>query len=121
MPLKGGLIYHLTCLLYTPYLGKLCDLKNHEFSLKLRISVIHCCVKNGYDRVIFVIPGMKVSSQYYLDALLSQQMLSAIKHVATDTFVFQQDTAPSHRAKDAIFGLLALGCYLYPGQRPRWG
>jgi len=23
MPLKGGLIYHLTCLLCTPYLGKL--------------------------------------------------------------------------------------------------
>jgi len=29
-------------------------------------------------------------------------MLPAIKHVAGDTFVFQQDNAPSHRAKDAI-------------------
>jgi len=34
--------------------------------------------------------------------LLYQQMLPAIKHVAGDTFVFQQDNAPSHRAKDAI-------------------
>jgi len=34
--------------------------------------------------------------------LLSQQMLPAIKHVASDTFVFQQDNAASHRAKDTI-------------------
>jgi len=26
----------------------------------------------------------------------------AIKHIASDTFVFQQDNAPSHRAKDTI-------------------
>jgi len=32
--------------------------------------------------VIFVNPGVKVNSQYYCDVLLSQQMLSAIKHVA---------------------------------------
>jgi len=29
-------------------------------------------------------------------------MLPAIKHVAGDTFVFQQDNAPSHHAKDTI-------------------
>jgi len=29
-------------------------------------------------------------------------MLPAIKHVASDTFVFQQDNAPSHHAKDTI-------------------
>jgi len=33
---------------------------------------------------------MKVNSQYYRDVLLSQQILPAIKHVAGDTFVFQQ-------------------------------
>jgi len=27
-------------------------------------------------------------------------MLPAIRHVAGDTFVFQQDSAPSHRAND---------------------
>jgi len=32
----------------------------------------------------------------------SQQMLPAIKHVAGDTLVFEQDSAPSHRAKDTI-------------------
>jgi len=33
---------------------------------------------------------------------LSRCCLPAIKHVAGDTFVFQQDNAPSHRAKDTI-------------------
>jgi len=35
--------------------------------------------------------------RYYLDVLLSQQMLPAINHVAGDTFVFQQDSAQAHR------------------------
>jgi len=56
--------------------------------------------KMGMPELIFVDPGMKFNGQYYHDVLLSQQMLSAIKHVAGDTFVFQQDNAPSHRAKD---------------------
>jgi len=34
MPLKGGLMYHLTCLLYVPYLGKLQDPENHKFGSK---------------------------------------------------------------------------------------
>jgi len=47
--------------------------------------------------LIFVDPTMKVNGQYDRDVLLSQQMLLAIKDVASDTFVFQQDNAPSHR------------------------
>ena len=49
--------------------------------------------KMGMSELIFVIHGMKVNGQYYRDVLLSQQMLPAIKHVASDTFVFQQDNA----------------------------
>jgi len=44
---------------------------------------------------------MKANSQYYRDVLLSQQMLPAIKHVAS-MFVFQQDNAPSHRARTPL-------------------
>jgi len=62
----------------------------------------HCCVENGYDQLIFVDNGMKINGQYYHDALLYQQMLPAIKRVAGDTTVFQQDNAPSHHAKDTI-------------------
>jgi len=56
----------------------------------------------GMTELIFVNPGMKVNGQYYRDVILSQQMLPAIKHVASDTIVFQQDNAPSHRVKDTI-------------------
>jgi len=39
--------------------------------------------------LVSVDPGMKVNGQYYRDALLSKQMLPAIKHVAGDMFVLQ--------------------------------
>ena len=58
--------------------------------------------KMGMAELSFVDSGMKVNGQYYCDALLSQQMLPANKHVAGDMFVFQQDNAPSHYAKDTI-------------------
>jgi len=104
MPSKGGLTYHLTCLLNAPYIGKLEDPKNHEFSLKLQISIMVSIAvsKMGLTALIFVVPGMKVNGQYYHDVLLCQQMLLAINHVARHTFVFEQDNAPFHRAKDTI-------------------
>jgi len=52
--------------------------------------------------LIFVYLGMKVNGQYYRDVLPSQQMLPAIKPVASDTFVFQQDNAASHRARTPL-------------------
>jgi len=58
--------------------------------------------KIGMTELIFVVPGMKVNGQYYRNVLLSQQMLSAIKYVASDTFVFQQDNAPSHHARTSL-------------------
>jgi len=56
--------------------------------------------KIGMTELIFVNPRMKVNGHYYRDVLLSQQMLPAIKHVAGDTFVFEQDNASSHHAMD---------------------
>jgi len=63
---------------------------------------VGCRVKNGCDRADVVDLGIKVNGQYYRNALMSQQMTPAIKHVAGDTFVFQQDSAPVHRARDTI-------------------
>jgi len=42
--------------------------------------------------------SLEWKSTAHCDVLLSEQnmMLPAIKHVASDTFVFQQDNAPSH-------------------------
>ena len=45
---------------------------------------------------MFVDRGVKANGQYYRDVLLSQQMIPAIKQVAGDMFVFQQDSAPAH-------------------------
>ena len=45
---------------------------------------------------------MKVDGAYYRDVLVSHQMLPAIRHLAGDVFVFQQDSAPAHRARATI-------------------
>jgi len=59
-------------------------------------------LKMGMTELIVVIPRMKVNGQYYRDVLLSQQMLPVIRHAAGDTFVFQQDNAPSHHARTPL-------------------
>ena len=58
--------------------------------------------KMGVAGLFFVAPGVKVDGKYSQDVLLSQQMLPAIRHVAGDNFVFQQDSAPAHRARDTV-------------------
>ena len=52
--------------------------------------------------MIFVEPGVKVDVAYYRDVLLSHQMLPAIRHLVGDVFVFQQDSAPAHRARATV-------------------
>jgi len=59
-------------------------------------------LKMGMAELIFVVHGMKVNGQCYRDVLLSQRMLPAIKHVASDTLLFQQDNAPFHRARTPL-------------------
>jgi len=80
--------------------------------------------KMGVTELMFVDPG--VNGQYYRSVLLSQQMIPAIKQVAGDTFVFQQDSAPAHRAHDAIQLLQRetpdfIGPDLWPPNSPRSG
>ena len=47
-------------------------------------QVSHCVKKE----LFFTKPGVKVNGQYYWDILLTQQMLTAIKHIAAVSFVF---------------------------------
>ena len=58
--------------------------------------------KLGCTELIFVEPGVKVDGAYYLDVLLSHQMLPAIRHLAGDVFVFQQDSSPAHHARARV-------------------
>ena len=70
------------------------------FSKSVMVSV--AVSKLGCTQLIFVEPGVKVDGAYYRDVLLSHQMLPAIRHLAGDAFVFQQDSAPAHRAHATV-------------------
>ena len=51
---------------------------------------------------MFVESHVKVNGQYYRDVLLSQELLPAILHITDDMYVFKQDSAPAHRARETI-------------------
>jgi len=58
--------------------------------------------KLGHTSLIFVDPGVKVDGAYYRDVLLTQQLLPAIREISGEYFIFQQDSAPAHRACETI-------------------
>src|SRR6218665_4000383 len=68
------------------------------FSRSLMVSV--AISKLGCTELFFVEPG--VNGEYYRNALLMEKMLPAIWGMSSDIFIFQQDSAPAHRAKDTI-------------------
>ena len=43
-----------------------------------------------------------MNSAYYRDVLLQKEMLPAIRSVAGELFIFQQDSAPAHRARETV-------------------
>jgi len=49
---------------------------------------------------MFVDPGVMIDGAYYHNVLLSQQLLPAIRQISGEFFIFQQDNAPAHRARD---------------------
>ena len=76
------------------YLGmkkhNICRLLPSLLTFAKSVTVSVCCVKMV---AFFVELGIKVSVPYYWDILLCQHKLNAIKHVANDNFVFQQEAA----------------------------
>ena len=57
----------------------------------------------GRSRLVFIDPGVKINGTYYRDVLLSQLLLPVIRNLAPEgCFVFQEDSAPAHRAKETI-------------------
>ena len=47
-------------------------------------------------------PGVKVNGDYYYEVLLKEKLLPCIKEISSDSFIFQQDSAPVHRVRDKI-------------------
>ena len=70
------------------------------FSKSVMVSV--AVSKLGCTDLIFVEPGVKVNGEYYRNVLLSQGMLPSIRELAGEFYVFMQDSAPAHRARDTI-------------------
>jgi len=59
----------------------------------------------------FVEPGVKINGAYYHDVLLMQKLLPVIRQISGNEFVFQQDCAPAHRARETIIKLLRRATY----------
>jgi len=58
--------------------------------------------KLGCTELFFVEPGVKINGGYYRDVLLTQKLLPVIRQISGNQFVFQQDSAPAHRARETI-------------------
>ena len=71
------------------------------FSKSVMVSVgvsILCCTE-----IHLIEPGVKVNGAYYRDNLLSQKLLPDIRRTSQgEFFVFQQEGAPAHRARDTV-------------------
>ena len=62
------------------------------FSKSLMVSV--AVSKLGCSPLFFVEPGVKVDYRYYQDVLLKQQMLPAMRRIASDTYTCSSRIAP---------------------------
>jgi hypothetical protein len=70
------------------------------FSKSVMVSV--AVSKLGCTSLIFVEPGVKVDGAYYRDVLLQKEMLPAIRSIAGELLIFQQDSAPAHRVRETV-------------------
>ena len=57
--------------------------------------------KFGLTDLIFS-DQVKINGGYYRDVFLSQHLLPVMRNVSGEFFIFQQDNAPAHRARDAV-------------------
>jgi len=57
----------------------------------------------GASDIHILEPGVKINGAYYRDIILRQMLLPDIRVTArSEFFIFQQDSAPSHHAKDIV-------------------
>jgi len=70
----------------------------NTFSQSIMVSV--GVSQLGCTELFFVDLGTKINGAYYRDILLRQKLLPAIRRVSGKNFIFQQDSAPAHRARE---------------------
>jgi len=56
----------------------------------------------GATQLHFLEPGVKVNGDYYWNTVLLNMLLLDIHSVFGDYYVFQQDGAPAHRARETV-------------------
>jgi len=61
---------------------------------------------------------VKTNGGYYRDMLLSQQLLPVMRDVSGDFFIFHQDSAPAHRARDTVIFEQSTPAFVLPDLRP---
>ena len=69
------------------------------FSKSLMVSVGVSSL--GRTSIHFVEPGLKINGQYYRDVLLMEDLLPEIREFS-EFYIFQQDSAPAHRARETV-------------------
>ena len=59
----------------------------------------------GATGIYFVEPGVKINGEYYRNKLLKNCLLPDMKEMS-ELFIFQQDGAPAHTARDTVVLLM---------------
>jgi len=73
---------------------------NYATAQSLMVSVTVSSL--GATQLHFLEPGVKVSGDYYRNTVLLNMLLLDIRSVFGDYYVFQQDGAPAHSARDTV-------------------
>ena len=67
------------------------------------VSIALAVSSLGASNIHVFEPGVKINGAYYHDVVLRQMLLPDIRAASgSEFFVFQQDSAPSHRTKDTV-------------------
>ena len=81
---------------------QICDNLHTRWTFSRSVMVSVGISKLGLTDLMFVDPEVKINGGYYCDILLSQQLLLVVCDVSGDFFIFQQDSAPAHQARENV-------------------
>jgi len=73
---------------------------SNDYATAVMVSVTVSSL--GATQLHFLEPGVKVNGDYYRNAVLLNMLLLDIRSVFGDYYVFQQDGAQAHRARDTV-------------------
>jgi len=70
------------------------------FSKSIMVTVAVSAL--GCTSIHFLEPGVKINGEYYRQTVLHKMLLPEIRRISGNCFVFQQDSAPAHRAAATV-------------------